>query len=326
MYKISIVVPVYNIEKYIGKCIDSIISQTYHNYELILVDDGSKDGSANICDEYAKNNKNIKVIHKSNGGLSDARNAGINEATGDYVIFVDGDDFIKDSDCLQYLASELEKEQVDLLQYKMVHYYENTEKMISLGDYNCDNSLDSISKLSTLISKGTYSPSACDKIIKLSVIKENEIYFEKGLTSEDIKWSFKLFLNINKFNVVDREVYVYRKQRQGSITNTISRKNIECLYQIIKYWMDYRYESEEYKKVYYNYLAYQYVILLTLMDRKNTDQNLRKNIYDLRYLLKNDSNFKVKMSNKVFRIMGIRGGICFLKLYNRLKNRGIIKI
>ena len=253
MYKISIVVPVYNIEKYIGKCIDSIISQTYQNYELILVDDGSKDDSSNICDEYAKNNENIVVIHKSNGGLSDARNAGINKATGDYVIFVDGDDFIKDNECLKYLVSELQKEEVDLLQYKMIHYYENTEKMVGLRDYDCDNSLNAVSKLAMLISNGTYSPSACDKAIRLSIIKENNIYFEKGLTSEDIKWAFKLFLNVRNFNVVNKEIYVYRQQRQGSITNTISRKNIECLFGIIEYWLNYDYKSEEYKKIYNDY-------------------------------------------------------------------------
>ena len=94
---ISIVVPIYKVEKYIKKCIDSIIEQTYKNLEIILVDDGSPDGCAKICDEYAKKDKRIKAIHKENGGLSDARNVGIDISTGKYICFVDSDDYIENN-------------------------------------------------------------------------------------------------------------------------------------------------------------------------------------------------------------------------------------
>ena len=92
---LSIIVPVYNVEKYIGKCIESIVNQTYKDLEIILVDDGSTDNSGKICDEWARKDKRIKVIHKKNGGLSDARNAGLDICTGDYIGFVDSDDYIE---------------------------------------------------------------------------------------------------------------------------------------------------------------------------------------------------------------------------------------
>ena len=97
MDKISVVVPVYNVEKYLRKCIDSIINQTYKNLEIILVDDGSPDKCGEICDEYAKKDNRVKVIHKKNAGVSSARNDGIDNATGEYIIFVDSDDWLEDN-------------------------------------------------------------------------------------------------------------------------------------------------------------------------------------------------------------------------------------
>ena len=92
--KVSIIVPVYNVEKYVERCIESIIKQSYKNLEIILIDDGSKDNSGKICDEYAEKDNRIKVIHKKNGGLSDARNTGLNIADGEYICFIDSDDYI----------------------------------------------------------------------------------------------------------------------------------------------------------------------------------------------------------------------------------------
>ena len=92
---LSIIVPVYNVEQYLSRCVDSLVNQTYHNIEIILVDDGSPDRSGEICDEYAKKDKRVKVIHQSNGGLSDARNTALDIAKGDYLMFVDSDDWIE---------------------------------------------------------------------------------------------------------------------------------------------------------------------------------------------------------------------------------------
>lgn len=111
---ISIIVPVYNVEQYLSRCVDSLVNQTYHNIEIILVDDGSPDRSGEICDEYAKKDKRVKVIHQSNGGLSDARNTALDIAKGDYLMFVDSDDWIEKKTCeiLNRLASDYKADTV----------------------------------------------------------------------------------------------------------------------------------------------------------------------------------------------------------------------
>ena len=111
--KLSIVVAVYNIEQYLHKCVESLLAQTYSNLEIILVDDGATDGSGTICDDYAEKDSRVHVIHKTNGGLSDARNVGIEAATGTYLAFVDGDDWV-DTDMYMCLIQELERTQSDI--------------------------------------------------------------------------------------------------------------------------------------------------------------------------------------------------------------------
>lgn len=122
---VSIVVPIYGVEKYIRKCIDSIITQTYSNIEIILVDDGSKDNCSTICDEYARRDSRIKVIHKKNGGLVSARKAGVEAAHGKYIEFVDGDDWISDK-IVEKLVSSAEKTNADIV---MCSYYEASDKI-----------------------------------------------------------------------------------------------------------------------------------------------------------------------------------------------------
>ena len=148
--KISIIVPIYNIENYIEKCLTSIINQTYNNYELILVNDGSTDSSETICKKIAKENKQIKYFYKKNGGLSDARNYGIRKSSGEYLMFVDGDDFLESKDSLKKIVSRLESSSLDVLQYKMKYYYENGGKNFYFKDFpnlNIEKTLDKLNLL-----------------------------------------------------------------------------------------------------------------------------------------------------------------------------------
>ncbi|HDV0860284.1 TPA: glycosyltransferase, partial [Enterococcus faecalis] len=126
MPKISIIVPVYNVEKYLEKCVRSILAQTFTDFELILVDDGSPDSSGAMCDQFAEQDQRVKVIHKENGGLSDARNAGIEIATGEYLGFVDSDDYIAD-DMYELLYTNIVKEDADLSICGIYDVYEGKE-------------------------------------------------------------------------------------------------------------------------------------------------------------------------------------------------------
>ncbi|HDT8050800.1 TPA: glycosyltransferase, partial [Enterococcus faecalis] len=130
MPKISIIVPVYNVEKYLEKCVRSILAQTFTDFELILVDDGSPDSSGAMCDQFAEQDQRVKVIHKENGGLSDARNAGIEIATGEYLGFVDSDDYIAD-DMYETLYNQIVTYEAELATVGMIDVYENRESRLT---------------------------------------------------------------------------------------------------------------------------------------------------------------------------------------------------
>ena len=210
MKKISIIVPVYNIENYIGECVNSIIEQDYTNYELLLIDDGSKDSSGKICDELSNNNENIVVVHKKNGGLSDARNAGIERANGEYIMFVDGDDFLYDNKCLSKIAKCIDETSADVIQYKMVYYYESKNKYVFNNDLIILNKGDD-NYLKKLNENGQISVSACDKIVRSSLLKDNGILFEKDLLSEDVKWSYHLYLVTKSIQTLNEIMYIDNK-------------------------------------------------------------------------------------------------------------------
>jgi glycosyltransferase involved in cell wall biosynthesis len=126
---ISVIIPVYNVEKYLRECVDSVLSQTYKSYEIILVDDGSTDGSGEICDEYIDGHSQVKVIHKANGGLSDARNTGLKNAKGEYVYFLDSDDYIV-PDAFQKLINISIKEQSDFVFFDASSFLDENSSLI----------------------------------------------------------------------------------------------------------------------------------------------------------------------------------------------------
>ena len=139
-------------------------------------------------------------------------------------------------------------------------------------------------------------------------------------------WSFRLYFHIKTLKVINENIYIYRQQRKGSITNQVKSRNIESLYNIIHYWYNYSYQDNTFKIAYLNYLAYHYVILLTIINKKNCNQEMKKKIYDLQPILKYSENHKVKICNKLFKITGKQIGILILKLYIKLKNKGLVKL
>ena len=170
----SIVIPVYNIEKYIEKCVTSVQEQSYINFEIVLVDDGSTDSSGNICDDLAKKDKRIRVIHKKNGGLSEARNTGIDFSKGEYVIFLDGDDWWRDNNALSDLNKIIQEDTVDIVQFFFCKYYSNGKIIEGKRDYGAAfNGEYSINMLKKYIEKDVFSGATCDKAFKLDFLNKN---------------------------------------------------------------------------------------------------------------------------------------------------------
>lgn len=322
---LSIIVPIYNVENYVEQCIESILEQTYKQYELILVDDGSEDRSGEICDKYKKINNNIVVIHKKNGGLSDARNAGINQSSGRYLMFIDGDDFLYDNKCLEKIAKMIENTEADIIQYKMVYLY--GKKFVKLRDVNDINYLSKYEALKELNKRGNISVSACDKIVKSNIIKENKLFFEKGMLSEDIKWSYNLYLFVKSIKIFNEDIYVYRQQRPGSISTSNSKKSLEDIYKIINYWLDYKYENKDIQELYYNMITYWYLIIRTKYPYKFYSKELKKNFKELdKLVLLYNQNYKVKKTYKMSKFIGINNTFYMLRIYLWLKNMGILKM
>ena len=224
---ISIIVPVYKVEEYLNRCIQSILNQTYKKFELILVDDGSPDHCPELCDEWAKRDKRIKVIHKENGGLSDARNAGIEIAVGEFVAFVDSDDWISVS-YLELLMRAMQENDCEIVECETVRTTgKNTMTDIVVTDIGKAVVFQPEEALELLIQDDCFHQYVWNKLYKRSVIQD--ILFEKGKTNEDEFWTYQIFGNAKRICKIDVPLYFYF-QRSTSIMGTrYSLKRLDAL-------------------------------------------------------------------------------------------------
>ena len=219
---VSIIIPVYKVEQYLKRCMDSILNQTYQNIEVILVNDGSPDNCPALCDEYAKIDSRVRVIHKENGGLSSARNVALNTVKGDYVFFVDSDDWIA-LDTLEVLNEYMEKD-YDMISFQVTYLTE--EKNVEKGEKN-PKDMD-VSQYIDASFLGRYDFFVTTKIFKAEVF--NNVRFLEGRNYEDLEIMHRLFLNMEKVVGLDYFLYYYWKGNEGAITNTITMKNIQDHY------------------------------------------------------------------------------------------------
>ena len=212
--KISVIVPVYNVENYLSKCVESILAQTYKNIEIILVDDGSTDNSGKICDIFSQQDDRIKVIHKKNGGVSDARNMALDVATGNYLSFVDGDDFIAE-DMLEVLYLNMLQNEAQVAVCHIIHSedlnykFENKSNKVTIYD-RCE-------AIKAIYTDTNFWCYPCNKMYKKSLF--DGIRFPTGKVYEDSFTTYKLLWKCDKVAYTERELYFYYK-RPGSITES----------------------------------------------------------------------------------------------------------
>lgn len=248
---ISIIVPIYNVEKYLERCINSIINQTYKNIEIILVNDGSTDNSGNICNELGKKDNRIKIIHKQNGGLSDARNAGLKIAKGDYIGFVDSDDYIKE-DMFETLYNLNKKYNSEI---SIVSYYEYyNEKLIAVRDSKELEIFNKIDAIKELLIDTKIQSYAWNKLFKKELFENLEFPTNKNF--EDIATTLLLFEKAEKVVLLEDPKYCYLR-RDNSI---IGKKN----YKTYKDYLDVIYDKYLYLDGKYEeldlYNAYNFII------------------------------------------------------------------
>ncbi len=221
MKKISVIIPIYNVEKYLPQCLDSIINQTYTNLEIILVNDGSTDSSPKICDEYAAKDPRIKVIHKKNGGLSDARNAGYQEVTGDYLAFVDSDDMVA-LDLYNNLLETAVFYNADIVECGFVKFIDEKD-LQKLSSQNTADEFGTEEALELLM-KEELKQVVWNKIYKKEVV--NSFLFEKGKIHEDEFWTYKIFARAKKIVKLSTPLYFYRQQNESIMAEKYTVKRL----------------------------------------------------------------------------------------------------
>ena len=220
---ISLIVPCYNVEQYLPKCVDSILRQSYHNLEIWLVDDGSPDKCGKICDDYAKQDNRVRVIHKVNGGLSDARNVAIDQATGEWITFVDSDDYLAD-DCVETLYRLVEKYGCEVSVALFETFYEGETPNIS-NSLSVEEKMEPVKAVEQMFYQKYFDTSAWAKRYHRRLF-EDGIRYPKGLIYEDLATTYLLMLKSNGVAYVDKVVYYYLL-RSSSIEGEYNPKKIK---------------------------------------------------------------------------------------------------
>jgi eps5I len=228
---LTVVIPVYNVEKYLKRCIDSILIQEWKNYNILLVDDGSTDSSPQICDDYAKAYDFISVIHKKNGGLSEARNTGISHAKSDYVYFPDSDDWLEPQ-TFKELAEVLESQEFDIVSFN--REFVKGEKDPIVSDPLVTQVFEGKDAFVQILKHSYITGFANDKIYRKSLFIDNKIMFPSGKYYEDLGTNYKLFLLSEKVYATNQKYYHYLIDNPDSITQSWNEKKFRDMFEFYK--------------------------------------------------------------------------------------------
>ncbi len=324
---ISVIVPVYKVETFLCECVESILTQNYRHLELILVDDGSPDGSARICDNYAVQDPRVRVIHKANGGASDARNVGLAAACGEYIIFVDGDDYWGDEGALERVVNILltEGRGVDLLYLDCTYVTPNGIKAKAPYDISRINGRRKVEALEYLIAEDRFIVTPWSKFIRRAVLTDNNITFKKGIRSEDYDWNFELLRHCRTLRAIDQNFYFYRVWG-GSVTSNISTQHLFDIWGIIVDWytkLPTKVSDPEERGLYMDFVAYIYGVLLSLIYRADGEsrQRLIGLMRPYAHLMHRTRSGKMKKASMLYRLLGFSLTWRALGLFNRLRDR-----
>lgn len=316
----SVIVPVYNVEKYLHECVDSVLSQTFEDFELILVDDGSKDNSGTICDKYAEKDSRVKVIHKENGGQSTARNEGVKAASGKYAIFIDSDDMFCNNMFFETLQSKL-ADNSDIVVFRYCKYYEDgrtDDCGINLADIDSGNKAKFLKEL---VRRDAFFCSCWSKATKMSILKDNNIEFDTTLSCEDMDWYYNVVAKAETFEVVDNS-YVYYRQRENSVTSSFKKKSITDYIYTINKWSEIfnRIDNEKEKTVMLSSLAKLYCNLLISYSRHTKElKDCKKAIFSFKYLLSYNLNPRTKIISNFAKMFGLNITCIFLKILEKVR-------
>lgn len=315
MKKISVVVPCYNVSKYLKDCVDSIINALVDDMEIILVNDGSTDNTLDICNEYKdKYPKIIKVIDKENGGLSDARNKGIEASKGEYIGFIDSDDTVE-KDLYKDLIKKIEENNADIIVFGENRIFtDHTIKVNSGVSNDCCNQED-VKKIMPYI-----YPAACNKIYKREFF--DKVKFKKGVWYEDVDFIYRLLPLVNTISCLDGYYYNYY-QREGSITYTYNKKLydfIDNLNGLVDYYKNNGFYHEYHDELEYFYVRYSYATFIKRLAKTKDIKEFNKGV---ELVINNVNNlFPSYKDNKY--LVGKKG--FYLKHFGKILSRIVYRV
>lgn len=309
----SVIIPVYNVEKYLNKCIDSVLIQEFSLIEIILVDDGSSDNSPAICDEYAGKDQRVKVIHKLNSGVSNARNVGINTAQGKYLIFLDSDDFWEGYNCLDNLVVSIAKNKADIILFGTQDLdYVTNERRITRNRYDIEVIQSSREgALKSLFKTRHFPRGVCVFAIKKEFIINNKLFFVDGIKSEDVDWLLNAFIHAKSFDAVNDAFHIYVNNRPGSSTSTADAKSVkDILFSVCKWQPILEANKNSVNKLFLSHLAIQYITSFLYYVRIPIEhkKELLSEIKKYRCILRYANRGKALVSRIIINIFGIQIG------------------
>ena len=320
---ISFIIPVYNAEKYLHTCINSVLHQL-QNGELILVDDGSTDSSGKICDAYASECPKIKVIHTDNNGPSHARNLGVDNAHGDYIVFMDSDDYINYDFVKKFELADIS---ADVIFYPMEKLLINGQ-LIPMGDGICIENTRNLkpSEVLARISKCPKVPaSPCGKLVRLDFLKKHRIHFAFNRICEDYDWTYQLLEHAQTYDFFSGGLYTYRQSPQSRSSIGGSR-SVEDQLVILTSW-EKRTVTDAFRQPLNAFLAYEYAMILPTygsLSRKEK-KRYRCEIHRCAYLLGYGKSRKLNLIRLLSKLCGIDLTAQILRGYIQCRNKGYRK-
>lgn len=320
MYDISVIVPVYNVERYIKECLDSILNQTFTNIQIILVNDGSTDLSIQCIQDLVNNNNNILLINKINGGLSSARNEGLKYATGKYISFIDSDDYIE-RNFLESLFYEAENNNLDIVFGNYKIFKGNEFKLKQRNPILFTNQIQSgIDYLHNQLENKSYQMEVWCNLYKKDFILSNNLKFKENLFFEDEEFNVKSLLLARKVKLIDCYGYIYRQRSESIMTSKPEKKHIESTKYILQYFIDiYSHSSNHKVKTCMSklilYMSNAYISKIVLSDEnfkyKYIDKELIQNSFKI-----TNKNLDLNFKNKIRYLLVTRIPIVYFKVMN----------
>ena len=317
--KFSVIIPVYNCEMYIAKCVESVLSQGYKNYELIIINNGSTDESYSVCKQYTTC-RNVNLINVDiNAGVSKARNLGLEMAKGEYVIFMDSDDFYVEANFFEELNIYINKNiNADLIMIQAIKYINNSSSFADIRQEFSEVKINGHSKedcMEYLVRNGLYNAACWNKVLKRRMLIDNDLFFKEGIRGEDIEWFNRVIENIDIIGAIDKPFYAYRVR-----TNSTSKSgwNAQCwmdIYNFLKANMEQIDFDKRISVLQYDFYGNYYYILLSMVHTLGNKNKYYSFIKDIRIYEQIRISKKNKICYYIIHMFGYRIGSFLIYKY-----------